>query len=236
MDKKLLYVDIEWKPATAYVWKMFKENIAPAQLIDAGGMLCFCAHWEGEKDYLFFSEWDDGREGMAAAALELLEQAEAVVTYNGDRYDLPKMRGEILLAGLSPPPPVTSIDCIRTIKGLGFVMNRLAYIGPLLGVGGKVSHEGFSLWRQVMEGDEKAQRKMKRYCIQDVRLLVKLYHKIKPFIKQHPHLGSRAHECGACGSNKIQKRGTRRTKFYKIQRIQCQSCGSWSEGSREKIT
>lgn len=235
-DDKLLYLDIEWEPATAYVWRMWKENISPAQLIDAGGMLCFCAHWEGEREYKFFSKWADGREGMAKAALDLLTEADAVVTYNGDKYDLPKIRGEILLAGLSPPPSVSSIDCIRTVKGLGFVMNRLAYIGPLLGVGSKVSHEGFDLWKKVMAGDAVAQKKMTRYCIQDVKMLVQLYKKIKPFIKRHPHLGESAHECGACGSNNVQKRGTRRTKFFKIQRIQCQSCGSWSEGKREKIT
>lgn len=235
-NKRLLYLDIEWKPATAYVWRMWKENISPAQLIDAGGMLCFCAHWEGKKEYMFWSEWEHGRTGMAQAALDLLIEADAVVTYNGDKYDLPKIRGEILLAGLAPPPAVASIDVIRTIKGLGFVMNRLAYIGPLLGVGKKVSHEGFQLWKDVMDGSEKARKKMTKYCIQDVRLLKDLYKKVAPFIKQHPHLGATKHECGACGSNNVQRRGTRRTKFFTVQRIQCQSCGSWSEGERKKIT
>lgn len=235
MDKRLLALDIEWAPTKAYIWEAFKENIGADQIIDHGHMLCFCATWVGSGEYQFFSEWDDGREGMAKAALSLLTEAEAVITYNGDRYDLPKLRGEILLAGLTPPPVVTSIDCIRTVKGLGFMMNRLAYIGPLLGVGNKTKHHGFGLWKDVLDGKPSAYKLMTKYCIQDVKMLVKLYHKIKPFIKQHPHLGSSTHECGACGSNKIQKRGTRRTKFFKIQRIQCQSCGSWSEGKREKI-
>ena len=55
-NRKLLFLDIEWKPATAYVWRMWDENISPDQLIDEGGMLCFCAKWEGSKDSLFFSE------------------------------------------------------------------------------------------------------------------------------------------------------------------------------------
>lgn len=232
---KILYIDIEWAPAKAYVWRMWDENISPDQLIDPGGMLCFCAHWEGSKEYLFFSEWDDGREGMAVAAKKLLEEADAVVTYNGDKYDLPKINGEIMLAGLSPPPPVTSIDVIKAVKKLGFVMNRLAYIGPLLKVGGKEKHEGFRLWRRVVEGDEKARGKMKRYCIQDVRLLKNLYKKVKPFIRSHPHMGATKHECGACGSNNVQRRGFRRTKHFVIQRIQCQNCGSWHDGTRQKV-
>lgn len=234
-DEKILLLDIEWKPATAYVWRMWDENISPDQLIDHGGMLCFCAKWSGSKDFLFFSEWEDGREGMAQAALDLLNEADAVVTYNGDRYDLPKILGEILLAGLTPPPPVTSIDVLKTVKKMGFVMNRLAYIGPLLSVGGKVKHEGFNLWKDVMNGKETAKAKMRRYCIQDVRLLEKLYQRVRPFIKNHPHMGATKKECGACGSNHVQSRGYRRTKHYRIQRVQCQSCGSWSEGTRTKV-
>jgi hypothetical protein len=232
---KVLFLDIEWEPALAYVWQMWDVNINPDQLVNHGNMLCFCAHWEGSKEYLFFSKWVDGREGMAKAALALLEEADAVVTYNGDKYDLPKITGEILLAGLAPPPVVTSIDVIKAVKKFGFNMNRLAYIGPLLKVGGKVKHEGFNLWKDVMAGSEKAQAKMKKYCIQDVRLLKNLYVKIKPFIRNHPHMGKDKHECGACGSNHAQNRGYRRTKTFQIQRLQCQNCGSWFEGARKKV-
>lgn len=234
-DSKILYLDIEWKPATAYVWRMWDENISPDQLIDDGGLLCFCAHWEGAKDYMFFSEWEHGHDGMVKAAFSLLLEADAVITYNGDKYDLPKLRGAMVLAGLTPPPPPTSIDLIKVVKKFGFVMNRLAYIGPLLGVGSKKKHEGFNLWKSVLAGNEGAQGRMRRYCIQDVRLLVHLYKKILPFIDNHPHLGDNKGACGACGSNHQQHRGFRRTKFFKVRRLQCQDCGAWSTGTRYKV-
>jgi hypothetical protein len=232
---KILHIDIEWAPALAYVWKMWDENISPDQLVNEGGLLCFCAHWDGKKEYMFFSDWDDGQQVMAQAALDLLNEADAVVTYNGDKYDLPKLRGCIILAGLNPPAPPSSIDLIKTVKKLGFVMNRLAYIGPLLKVGGKMKHEGFRLWRSVLEGDAKARDRMRKYCIQDVKVLVALYNRVKPFILNHPHLGDDKGACGSCGSNHVQSRGFRRTKFFKVRRIQCQDCGSWSEGTRTKI-
>ena len=232
---KILYVDIEWEPATAYVWRMWDENVSPDQLIDAGGMLCFCAHWEGEKEYLFYSKWEHGREGMAKAALELFNEAEIVVTYNGDKYDIPKIRGEIVLAGLNPPAPVPSVDLLKTVKKFGFVMNRLAYIGPLLEVGGKVKHQGFNLWKDVMAGKPAAQKKMKKYCIQDVRLLVKLYKKVLPFIDNHPYTTKTGGACPNCGSHKLQKRGFYTTRCYKTQRVQCTDCGSWSKTTRKKI-
>ena len=232
---KILVLDIETKPAIAYVWRAWDENIGYEQVIEPGGMICWAAKWIGDKEIFYASEWEHGREAMVDGIHQLLEEADAVVTYNGDKFDLPKLHGEFLLNGLVPPAPITSIDVVKHVKRLGFLMNRLAFIGPLLEVGQKVKHEGFALWAKVLEGNEPARARMKRYNIQDVRLLERLYKKIKPFIKNHPHLGEGKHECGACGSNHVQKRGYRRTKFFKIQRIQCQACGSWSEGTRVKI-
>lgn len=234
MTYKILVVDIEWAPALAYVWRMWDENISPDQLIDHGGMLCFGAQWVGEKEVMFFSEWEHGREGMAKAVSQLLEQADAVVTYNGDKYDLPKIRGEIVLAGLPPMIPVTSIDLLKTVKKFGFNMNRMAYIAPLLKLGSKMKHEGFNLWKEVLAGSDKARSKMERYCKQDVRITTKMYLKLKPYIANHPFLGSTPTSCPTCASDKTQKRGYRRTRSFLIQRNQCQGCGSWFETTRKK--
>ncbi len=235
MGGKILVVDIEWSPATAYVWKMWDENISPDQLIDPGGLLCFCAHWIGSKEYIFMSEWEHGKYAMAVALRELLDEADGVIGYNSDRYDLPKIRGHLMLEGLKPFAPPTSIDLIKTVKKLGFVMNRLAYIAPLLKAGKKMKHEGFQLWRSVLEGDPKAQLRMRRYCIQDVRVTSSLYLRILPYIADHPHFGDNKNACGACGSNHVQLRGFRRTKHFKVQRLQCQECGGWSTGTRKKV-
>ena len=235
-DARILVLDIETKPTTAYVWRMWDENIAPDQIIDNGGTICVGAKWLGERGEFFYSDWDHGHEAMLHAVHALISEADAVITYNGDRFDLPKLMGEFLLVGLMPPPPITSIDVLKVVKKLGFAMNRLAYIGPLLQMGSKIKHEGFMLWRLVMAGDVKAQARMKKYCMQDVLLLEKVYAKVRPFIRNHPHLGTtKSVACGACGSSHVQSRGYRRTKAFRIQRIQCQSCGSWADGRREKI-
>lgn len=236
-DLKLLVIDIEWKPALAYVWRMWKENIQPDMLVDHGGMLCFCAHWYGSDEFMFYSEWDHGRKGMAEAAKYLLTEADAVIHYNGIKYDIPKIRGEVVLAGLEPFPQPSQIDLMRTVKTFGFNMNRLAYVGPLLGLGGKQEHEGFKLWKKVMDGDKDAQQRMKEYCVQDVKLTKYLYDKIKPFIKNHPYVSKEPIEdrCPTCGSTHTQKRGWRHTRMFRVQRNQCQDCGSWFETTRQKI-
>lgn len=236
-DQKILLLDIETKPAQAYIWRAYGEqNVSPDQVIDGGGVICVGAKWLGDKVTYLYSDWEHGHQGMLEAIHAMMSFADAVVTYNGDRFDLPKLQGEFLLAGLAPTPPVTSIDCIKAVRKFGFFMNKLAYIGPMLNLGAKQETGGFTLWTKVMSGDPKAQHKMAKYCVQDVVLLEKLYLRIRPFIRNHPHMGKvGAHECGACGSHHVQSRGTRRTRAYKIQRLQCQACGSWQDGIRKKV-
>lgn len=232
---KILLYDIEWEPATAYVWKMYDNNISPDQLIDPGGLLCFSAQWFGEKEVLFYSKWEHGRSGMVRALHSLMSEADAVITYNGDAYDNKKTMGEFLLEKLPPPPPITSIDLIKTVKKFGFISNKLAVVGPYLGIGEKIKNGGFRLWVDVKNGDEKAQKTMKKYCIQDTKLLSTLYKAVRPYIKNHPHLGKTSGlSCGACGSRKLHSRGYYRTKMFKTQRVQCLSCGSWSTGKRTR--
>lgn len=233
---KVLVLDIETRPAIGYSWRAYDTSFSPDQVIDGGGMMCVGAKWLGEKGVFFFSDWQHGHYEMLIQLHALLSEADAVIHFNGDKFDMPKIEGEFALAGMSPPPTPTNIDVLKTVKKFGLFMNRLAYVGPLFKVGSKIKHEGFTLWTSVLAGDPKAQRRMERYCLQDVRLLERLYLKIRPFIRNHPHMGNtKSGACGGCGSHKMHSRGYRRTKAFRIQRLQCQDCGAWQDGRREKM-
>ncbi len=235
-DQKVLLLDIETKPTKVYAWRAWDENTTPEKIIEDGGIICVGAKWLGDKKTELFSDWEHGHMPMLEAIHDMISHCDAVVTFNGDKFDLPKLMGEFAIHGMSPPPPVTSIDVLKAVKKFGLFMNRLAYVGPLMGLGKKMEHEGFALWTKVMAGDTRAENRMARYCIQDVVLLEKLYLRVRPFIRNHPHMGKvGAHECGACGSVHVQSRGTRRTRAFKIQRLQCQDCGSWQDGVRKKV-
>ena len=231
---KTLVIDIETRPTTAYVWDLWDVNISLDQIVDPGGVLCFGAKWLHDKKTIFFSDWQHGHTRMVKEAHKLLSEAEAVITYNGDKFDLPKLKGEFLIANLSPPPPLTSIDVIKSIRKLGLLSNKLGFVGPFISAGEKVKHEGFSLWKNVIDGNKTAQKKMQTYCLQDVLLLESVYNKLLPYIHNHPRLiDSSAEACGACGKHRLQRRGVRRTKAFTIQRMQCQACGSWRDGERK---
>jgi hypothetical protein len=231
---KLLVIDIEWRPTKAYVWEAWGVNITSDKVIEHGGLLCVGAKWVDGDAYMF-SEWEHGHQGMVEAIHALMLEAEGVITYNGDRFDLKKLSGEFLLAGLTPVV-VTSLDLLKTVKRQGYFQNGLKFIGPFLGLGEKDETGGFDLWKKVEAGDAKAQKKMAKYCGQDVRLTERLYKKIKPFITNHPYFGPvGTGGCPTCGSTNLQKRGPRYTRFFQIQRLQCTDCGSWTSGERTKI-
>ena len=235
-NAKLLFLDIEWAPVKAYVWRAWDENIGNDQIIEDGGLLCICMKFSDDPTYHFYSTWTHTKEEMLIATREAIIEADAVLTYNGDKYDLPKIQGELLRHSLPPMPPVTSIDLIRTVAKMGFFKKALGFVGPFLGLGGKVKHQGFDLWKQVLDGNPVAQRKMERYCIQDVRLLVKLYAKIRPFVKTHPHVGlTSPGACPVCGGIHVQKRGVTRTRSFLTQRLHCQTCSHWFSGVRKKV-
>lgn len=231
---KILTLDIETRPVKAYVWSLWDQNVGINQIIDNGGVICVGAKWLGDPNTVLFSDWEHGHQGMLQGIYDMMEQADAILTYNGDKFDLPKLRGEFLLNGFGPLPPCTSIDLYKAIKKLGFISGKLAFVGPLLSMGAKITTGGFDLWKNVEAGSSVAQNKMARYCKQDVRLLEKCYLKVLPYITNHPFLGDRGH-CGACDGTILHSRGYRRTKSFKIQRLQCTNCGSWQDGKREMV-
>lgn len=168
---------------------------------------------------------------------DLMSEADAWVTYNGERFDNQRLSGEFLYHRMPPLPPVASIDLWKTTNRLGYASSKLGFVGPHLKIGKKVEHEGFALWKACMAGDEKAWARMRRYNKQDVVLTEELYETVKPWIKNHPYMGvggGQVWECPTCTSTRYQKRGQRRTRSFLIERLQCRDCGSWFNGGRVK--
>jgi uncharacterized protein YprB with RNaseH-like and TPR domain len=236
MTSKILFLDIETKPAVVATFGIRDQHIGHKQILKDGGVICVGLKWLGEKRAKVYSEWQHGHKEMLEVVRDALEEADAVATYNGAAFDLPKLQGEFLLHGIPPAPTLTQIDIYKSVRKLGFISNKLDYIAQLLGLGSKVKHEGLDLWLKVMDGDEAAQKRMARYCAGDVMLTEKVYQKVRGFIHTHPHLGAtQPRDCGACGSSRTQARGFHRTKASLRQRYQCQACGSWSLGPPKRI-
>ena len=232
---KILLLDIETSPMSAYVWGLFDQNIGLNQMIDTSKVLCYTAKWYDDKEIYFDSIHKSRHKTMLKGIHDLLDMADAVITYNGNKFDLPVLNKEFLLHGFNPPSPYKSIDLLRTVRrNFRFASNKLDHVSQQLGLGKKVEHEGFELWLKCMSKDSEAWKKMEKYNVQDVVLLEKLYIKLLPWIQSHPNqnLFSDSHCCPTCSSQKIQKRGTAITTTGVYQRYQCRACGTWSQGTK----
>lgn len=241
---RLLNIDIETAPNTAHVWGLFKQNIGINQLLNTGRVMCFAAKWYGEKKIEFRSEFHDGTELMIQRAWELLDEADAVLSYNGKRFDMPTLNREFLKYQHQPPAPYKHVDLLETAKReFRFASNKLDHLSKELGIGEKVRHEGHDLWIQCMAGDASAWSRMRKYNRQDVVLVEELYERLRPWIKSHPNhaMFRDDHDtvCTNCGSDNLQSRGFAVTRTQKYRRFQCQDCGTWmrtryTEASVEK--
>jgi hypothetical protein len=231
---KRLLIDIETAPNLAHVWGMFNQNIAPKQIQATGYTLCWAAKWYGKKKVLFDSRHQSSETDMIGRAWELLNEADAVIHYNGARFDIPTLNKEFLKAGLLPPEPYKQVDLLRTVRAqFRFHSNKLDEVLKQLGMEAKVQHKGHELWTECMAGDPKAWKIMERYNRRDVTIMEGLYTRLLPWIKHHPNFGLYTNEnrpvCTKCGGHKLQKRGHQRTQVAMYKRYQCQDCGSWQQ-------
>lgn len=232
---KILLLDIETSPNTAFVWGLFDQNIPITAIKESSAVLCWSAKWYGEKEIMFDSVHVSSEKKMLKGIHKLLNEADAVVHYNGTRFDIPVLNKEFILNDMTPPAPYKQIDMLRVARGqFRFTSNKLDYVSQALGLGSKTKHAGYQLWVDCMAGDDAAWKKMEEYNKQDVLLLEKVYDKFRPWIKNHPNenLYTDKVVCPVCGGNHLQRRGTSVAVNVVRQRYQCIDCGKWSVGDK----
>jgi|TARA_R110000796_G_scaffold68954_4_gene157618 DNA polymerase elongation subunit (family B) len=228
---RLLTLDIETSPIQAYVWSLFKVTIPIQSIVKPGEILCFASKFVGEKKV--YSRCKNDKD-MLTFLHKQLSEADAVISYNGAKFDIPWIQGQFLLAGFKPTAPFKQIDLLRTIRSqFRFSSNKLDYVSQALGMSGKTKGMDFSIWKRCIEdNDPKAWAKMLKYNKQDVRLTEELYFKILPWIKNHPNLSlyekndSGLH-CPTCNSTNIIARGKYATNAGLFRRYSCKSCDKW---------
>jgi len=235
LKAKILFLDIETAPAVAYVWGLHDQNIGINQIVKPGYVLCWAAQWLGGK--MMFSSIRDGRLQMLTKMRDLLDEADAVIHYNGASFDIPTLNREFMKHEIDPPSPFKQIDLYRVIKRTArFDSGKLEFVSKDLSIGAKAHTGGFGLWEGCMGGDKKAWGTMEKYNRQDVALLVTLYKRILPWITTHPVLApGLGHTCPKCGSSRQQRRGLAVLSSGAYPRYQCQGCGAWSRGSKSEV-
>jgi len=232
---KILLLDIETAPNTAHVWGLWQQNVGLPQILESGYVLCWAAKWLGEKEVFFDSIYESGHKTMLRGIHVLLNQADAVVHYNGTKYDIPTLNKEFVIHKIDPPAPYSQIDLLKVAKRqFKFPSNKLDYVAKALGVGEKVKHMGHELWIRCMSKDPEAWAMMREYNIGDVILLEQVYFRLLPWIKGHANYNQHQDDkgCPNCGSGRFVRRGFSHTATYSYRRYKCSNCGTWFRSNK----
>jgi uncharacterized protein YprB with RNaseH-like and TPR domain len=242
---KILFLDVETAPSLGWVWGKWQQNVIDFKR--DWYLLSFAYKWAHEtqihvkalNDYPGYKRHTENDKALTKDLWKLLDEADIIIAQNGDSFDLPKINTRFLIHGFQPPSPYRTVDTLKIAKkAFAFDSNKLDDLGHYLGIGRKLPHTGFHLWKGCMSGDPEAWVQMKKYNCHDIELLEQLYFKIRAWDRQHPQVnqGMTVNEaCPKCSSDRVQKRGFSYTMLRKKQRYQCKNCAGWYEGSAKKV-
>lgn len=234
---RVLILDIETAPLRSYTWGLWKQDIAPGQIIYDWFMLTWSAKWLFENE--IFSDRLTSKEALiqddkriSKTIWVLLDEADIVIAHNANQFDIKRLNTRFLINGLNSPMPYQTIDTLEHAKKrFKISSNRLDYINKILGLGRKIDTGGFELWDRCIQGDAKALKKMEEYNREDVKILEETYLRIRSWIKPHPNIGLFVEDdvtsCPSCGGNHItfsNKPYATTANFYDLFR--CDDCGS----------
>ena len=131
---RILVLDIETSPNLTWAWdnQLWQSPIPHYMIIEEARMLCWAAKWVGNKTVYFRHETAPD---FLEKLWDLMDEADAVVHYNGKRFDRPFVNMEFIEAGFVPPAPTPDIDLYPIIrKVFKYPSYKLDYVaGRLLG-------------------------------------------------------------------------------------------------------
>jgi len=235
---RTLIIDIETAPNVVYTWGLREQNVALNQIVEPGRTICWAAKWYADPEVIFRSEHHDGRDDMIAEAWRLIDAADIVVGYNHRAFDLKHLNAEFVREGYGPPAPHLDVDLLTVARRrFRFPSNKLDWVARELGVGHKVTHSGFDLWRGCLAGDTEAWATMRRYNEHDVVLTEQVYDQLRGWVPNHPPVtlwrdGYTADECRACGAGNLEPYGYRYTATRRYPLFRCGGCGAHTTGKK----
>jgi DNA polymerase elongation subunit (family B) len=234
---KVLILDIETSPIDAYTWGIWQQNVGLSQIKAPTRMLSWAAKWEADDEVTFASERTHTHRNMVLDIYDLVNEADAIVHYNGTAFDMKHLNREFIEQGLAPPLKYKNIDLLRVVKSqFKFPSNKLDYVAGVLLGEHKLDTGGFGLWVRVLEGDTEAWMQMEEYNCEDVRLTERLYHRVQGWIPAHPNRALWIEDqddphCPNCGSGSVVLKGVERpARVNSYHRYKCNDCGANARG------
>lgn len=233
----IVFFDIETTPVEYYKWQYDRNPYINAAGIKNDWYIisaCWKTHGKAAVNSVAIDKPGDDY-NVVKTLREALETADVIVGHCVDRFDLRNLNTRLVYHGLKPLPIIPTVDTKKVAsRFFGFTSNKLDYLAKFLGVGEKIETE-YGLWISVINGSKAALSKMVKYNKHDVVINEKVYDKMLPFMRNHPHVGAmkgkdRHYSCPTCGSEEIKLNGIRYTAAgVKKQEIQCKKCHHYAK-------
>lgn len=241
---KILTIDIETAPLESYTWGIWEQNVGLEQIKTDWSILSYAAKWLGEHKAIYQDTGGRGADkvrddsGLLPEIWKLMDQADIIVAQNGVKFDVKKINYRLAENGFLPYSPVKVIDTLLVSRRMfAATSHKLGWLSEKLTDTPKHKHRkfpGFELWLECLKDNPLAWAEMRRYNIQDIRATEKLYLKQRPWIPNHPNLGTydlkAGGVCPKCSSPKLEHAGHTTLQAGVYARYRCRSCGGWSRG------
>lgn len=245
---KILLLDIETFAMRVNAWGLYDQNIGLNQIHKDWSIASWAAKWLGDPKHKIMyqdvskqkNKRDDSK--ILKKMWKLLDEADVIISQNGKKFDLPKLKARFAINGFKPFSDFQHIDTRQLAKReFGFTSNSLEYLGQALNIKHKkLKHKkfpGMELWDECLKGNKQAWEEMKKYNQHDVFALEDIYNKLIPW---HNPVDFRVYSdgtkavCPTCSSPRMQKYGIRTTKTGQYRRYRCHDCGTYTADKGQK--
>lgn len=202
--------------------------------------ICASGRWYGEKEVVFAAEWEEGgHEQFMRTMWEWFDRASVIVGHNAAGFDVKHAMSGWAEYGWFSPSPYKVVDTLRVARGqMNFESNTLDALAKRLGVDAKTDKYDAKVAQAALDGDVKAQKKLRKYNEGDIRATEAVYDRLRPFIKNHPHLAMWSGSewaCPNCGTENVANnpKGEAYANVTKYRAYQCENCGSHIRGNKK---
>ena len=239
---RILFYDTETAPAIVASFGLYNQNHSYSQVYQDWFFLCAQWAWDHENkvhsksiidDPWAFKEDHTNDFYVVKALYEQIEKADIIVAHNNDGFDWRRFMTKVVEHNLPPIKMPHMVDTLKEARNFAFLSNKLGDLNIKLGLKAKLDTSP-GLWPRAATGDVEAIEKIVKYGRGDIPALRSLYHRLRPYMKNHPNFNVFKKEdcCPNCGSVQFQCRGFQSSKTMTYQRYQCSnpSCGKWFKG------
>lgn len=240
---KVGVLDIETSAMEALVFERRDVNIGLDNIIKDWQIIAWSFKWLGKKKVIYQDVRRASEKTILQILWRLLDQADIIITQNGQSFDSKRINARFIHYGMPPPSFYCHLDTYRIARHVAdFTSNSLEYLSDKLCVKyKKLKHSkfpGISLWNECRKNNIKAWEEMKRYNIRDTLVTEELYEKLRAWApdkypKPYQDRISSSLHCNTCDyKGNMTKWGFYRTNKGMWARFACPHCGSFAKGDK----